>query len=804
MEFKPYNPAEIEPKWQKYWDDNQTFAATNDYSKPKFYGLIEFPYPSGNGLHVGHPRSNTAMDIISRKRRMEGHNVLFPIGWDAFGLPTENFAIKHNIHPAIVTKQNVDHFRVQLKRLGFSFDYSREVDTTDPGYYKWTQWIFLKLFEKGMVFRDKTLVNYCPTCKVVLSNEDSQGGKCDVCHGDVVQLPKDVWYLRITKYADKLLEGLKNVEYPENIAQQQVNWIGKSTGAFVNFAVTGTDEKLQIYTTRPDTLFGVTFMVMAPEHPMIDKYADKIANMDAILSYREECAKKTEFERTQLVKDKTGLRIEGLNGVNPLTGKEVPIFISDYVMMGYGTGAIMAVPAHDQRDWEFARKFGVDIIEVIKGGDITKEAYTGDGEMVNSDFLNGCTNKKESIEKVLAEIEKRGCGKAGVQYKMKDWAFNRQRYWGEPIPLVHCPCCGVVAVPYEELPLQLPEVEDFQPGTDGKSPLARIESFVKCKCPKCGADAERETDTMPQWAGSSWYFLRYCDPHNTEAFASKEALDYWMPVDWYNGGMEHVTRHLLYSRFWHQFLYDLGEVSCPEPYLKRTAQGLILGTDGEKMSKSRGNVVNPDDIIDDIGADAFRLYEMFMGAFDQAIPWSTNGAKGCRKFLDRVWRLQEMLVDGEEYTDKLCYSMHETIKKVSEDFEAMKFNTAIAQMMTLVNEIYAVGSVNKAELKTLLALLNPVAPHITEEMWRNLGETTDLAYQPWPQWDEKALVKSEVEIAVQVCGKIRGRIMIPADMTREAAETELVNHPEVAKILAGKTVVKVIFVPGRLVNFIAK
>ena len=799
-----YNPAQIEGKWQKHWDDNNSFAALENYSMPKFYGLIEFPYPSGNGLHVGHPRSNTAMDIISRKRRMEGHNVLFPIGWDAFGLPTENYAIKHNIHPAIVTKQNVDHFRAQLKRLGFSFDYSREVDTTDPNYYKWTQWIFLKLFEKGMVFRDKTLVNYCPTCKVVLSNEDSQGGKCDVCHGDVIQLPKDVWYLRITKYADKLLEGLKSVEYPENIAQQQVNWIGKSTGAFVNFAVTNTDEKLEIYTTRPDTLFGVTFMVMAPEHPMIDKYADKIANMDAIVAYREECAKKTEFERTQLVKDKTGLRIDGLNGVNPLTGKEVPIFISDYVMMGYGTGAIMAVPAHDQRDWEFARKFGVDIIEVIKGGDISKEAYTGDGEMVNSDFLNGCTNKKESIEKVLVEIEKRGCGKAGVQYKMKDWAFNRQRYWGEPIPLIHCPHCGVVAVPYEELPLQLPEVDDFQPGTDGKSPLAHIESYVKCTCPKCGAAAERETDTMPQWAGSSWYFLRYCDPHNTEAFASKEALDYWMPVDWYNGGMEHVTRHLLYSRFWHQFLYDLGEVSCPEPYLKRTAQGLILGTDGEKMSKSRGNVVNPDDIIDEIGADAFRLYEMFMGAFDQAIPWSTNGAKGCKKFLDRVWRLQEMMVEGEEYTDKLRYSMHETIKKVSEDFEAMKFNTAIAQMMTLVNEMYSVGSVNKAELKTLLTLLNPVAPHMTEEIWRNLGETTDLAYTAWPKWDEAALVKSEVEIAVQVAGKIRGRIMIPADMTKEAAETELVNHPEVQKILAGKTVMKVIFVPGRLVNFIAR
>ncbi|MBQ3156689.1 MAG: leucine--tRNA ligase, partial [Clostridia bacterium] len=702
---------------------------------------------------------------------------------------------------------NVDHFRTQLKKLGFSFDYSREVDTTDPGYYKWTQWIFLKLFENGMVFRDKTLVNYCPTCKVVLSNEDSQGGKCDVCHGDVIQLPKDVWYLRITKYADKLLEGLKAVEYPENIAQQQVNWIGKSTGAFVNFKVTNTDEALQIYTTRPDTLFGVTFMVMAPEHPMLDKYADKIANMDAIIAYREECAKKTEFERTQLVKDKTGLRIEGICGVNPLTGKEVPIFISDYVMMGYGTGAIMAVPAHDQRDWEFAKKFGVDIIEVIKGGDITKEAYTGDGEMVNSDFLNGYTNKKDSIERVLVEIEKLGCGKAGVQYKMKDWAFNRQRYWGEPIPLVHCPHCGVVAVPYEELPLELPAVEDFQPGTDGKSPLARIESFVKCKCPKCGADAERETDTMPQWAGSSWYFLRYCDPHNTEAFASKEALDYWMPVDWYNGGMEHVTRHLLYSRFWHQFLYDLGEVSCPEPYLKRTAQGLILGTDGEKMSKSRGNVVNPDDIIDEIGADAFRLYEMFMGAFDQAIPWSTNGAKGCKKFLDRVWRLQEMVVPGDcpdAFSDDMKASVHQTIKKVSEDFEAMKFNTAIAQMMTLVNEFYQKGSVTLGEYKALLTLLNPVAPHMTEEIWRNLGETTDLAYTAWPKWDEKALVKSEVEIAVQVAGKIRGRIMIPADMTKEVAEKELVNHPEVQKILAGKTVMKVIFVPGRLVNFIAK
>ncbi|MBE5774179.1 MAG: leucine--tRNA ligase [Clostridiales bacterium] len=798
-----YSPAVIEPKWQKHWDDNQSFAAEASHDKPKFYGLIEFPYPSGAGLHVGHPRSNTAMDIIARKRRMEGYNVLFPIGWDAFGLPTENFAIKNNIHPAIVTKQNVDHFREQLKKLGFSFDYTREVDTTDPEYYKWTQWIFLKLFENGMVFRDKTLVNYCPHCKVVLSNEDSQGGKCDVCHGDVIQLPKDVWYLRITKYADRLLEGLKSVEYPENIAQQQVNWIGKSTGAFVDFKVTNTDETLQIYTTRPDTLFGVTFMVMAPEHPLIDKYADKIANMDAIIAYREECAKKTEFERTQLVKEKTGLRIEGLNGVNPLTGKEVPIFISDYVMMGYGTGAIMAVPAHDQRDWEFAKKFGVDIIEVIKGGDIEKEAYTGDGEMVNSDFLNGYTNKKDSIARVLEEIEAKGYGKAGVQYKMKDWAFNRQRYWGEPIPLIHCPHCGVVAVPYEELPLRLPEIDNFQPGTDGKSPLAHIESYVKCKCPKCGADAERETDTMPQWAGSSWYFLRYCDPHNADELGSKEALDYWMPVDWYNGGMEHVTRHLLYSRFWHQFLYDIGVVSCPEPYLKRTAQGLILGTDGEKMSKSRGNVVNPDDIIDDIGADAFRMYEMFMGAFDQAIPWSTDGARGCKRFLDRVWRLLEVMTDEDSVSDDMAFDVHTCIKKVSEDFEKMKFNTAIAAMMSLVNAFYAKGSITKGEMLILCKLLNPVAPHITEEI-NEMCKLSDaeLIRSTWPVCDESKLVKSTVEVALQINGKVRGRMDIPADLTRDNAQEYFLAQDEVKKLIGDKSLKKLVFVPGRLVNLV--
>ena len=804
MEMQPYDPKVIEPKWQRIWEETHAFEAESDHTKPKFYGLIEFPYPSGNGLHVGHPRSNTAMDIIARKRRMQGYNVLFPIGWDAFGLPTENYAIKNNVHPAAVTQKNIDHFREQLKKIGFSFDYSREVNTTDPDYYKWTQWIFLKLFEHGMVFRDKTLVNYCPSCKVVLSNEDSQGGKCDICHGDVVQLPKDVWYLRITKYADRLLQGLDTVDYPENIKQQQINWIGKSTGAFVRFPIAGADESLEIYTTRPDTLFGVTFMVMAPEHPLIDKYADRITNMDAIRAYREECAKKTEFERTQLVKDKTGLCIEGLRGVNPLTGREVPIFISDYVMMGYGTGAIMAVPAHDQRDWEFAKKFGIEIIQVIKGGDIEKEAYTGDGEMINSGFLNGYTNKKDSINRVLEEIEKKGIGRAGVQYKMKDWAFNRQRYWGEPIPLIHCPHCGVVAVPYDELPLRLPDVEDFQPGTDGKSPLAHIDSFVNCTCPKCGAPAQRETDTMPQWAGSSWYFLRYCDPHNDSAFASREELDYWMPVDWYNGGMEHVTRHLLYSRFWHQFLYDIGEVGCPEPYMKRTAQGMILGTDGEKMSKSRGNVINPDEIIDEIGADAFRLYEMFMGAFDQAIPWSTNGAKGCRRFLDRVWRLQEMLVPGDGYSEGLNCLMHETVKKVSLDYEAMKFNTAIAAMMTLVNEMYAAGSVTTGEMRTLLLLLNPVAPHITEEMWERCGFEGTMVRQSWPTWDEAAMVRSEIEIAVQVCGKVRGRIRVPADMTREQAEAELPTREDVQKLLGGKTVMKVIYVPGRLLNLVVR
>ena len=803
MPVKPYVPAQIEPKWQKIWEDRQAFAASEDHSKPKFYSLIEFPYPSGHGLHVGHPRSNTAMDIISRMRRMQGYNVLFPIGWDAFGLPTENYAIKNNIHPAIVTKQNVDHFREQLKKIGFSFDYSREVDTTDPNYYKWTQWIFLKLFEHGMVFRDKTLVNYCPSCKVVLSNEDSQGGKCDICHGDVIQLPKDVWYLRITAYADKLLQGLETVDYPENIKQQQINWIGKSTGAFVQFPLDGADEKVEIYTTRPDTLFGVTFMVMAPEHPLLDRYAAQISNMDAIQAYRDECAKKTEFERTQLTKEKTGLKIEGLSAVNPLTGKVVPIFISDYVMMGYGTGAIMAVPAHDERDYEFARKFGIDIIEVVKGGNIDEAAYTGDGEMVNSDFLNGLTNKKDSIAKMVAFLEDKGIGKAGVQYKMKDWAFNRQRYWGEPIPIVHCPKCGMVAVPYDELPLRLPKIDKFEPGEGGESPLAKIDSFVNCACPKCGGAAKRETDTMPQWAGSSWYFLRYIDPNNNERFADPERLRYWMPVDWYNGGMEHVTRHLIYSRFWYRFLYDIGEVPFPEPYLKRTAQGLILGPDGEKMSKSRGNVIDPLDIVDAYGADVLRTYILFLGDYTASAPWAENGVKGCRRFLERVAALTDV-AKGKGSTPALEKQFHKTVKKVSSDIEEMKFNTALAALMTLINEISDVGTLTVDELKTFIALLCPFAPHLCEEIWESLGEKGFLSLAPWPTYDEDKVVDSEVEIAVQINGKLRGTVTVSADADQASVLGVVRSSEKIAPLIEGKQVIKEIYIPGKIVNIVVR
>ena len=798
-----HNFKKIEPKWQKKWEEQQAFKAVDGSDKPKFYGLVEFPYPSGAGMHVGHIKAYSSIEVLSRKRRMQGYNVLFPIGFDAFGLPTENYAIKTNTHPREITDQNIAKFTNQLKSVGFSFDWSRVIDTTQEDFYKWTQWIFLKMFENGLVFRDKTLVNYCPSCKVVLSNEDSQGGKCDICHSDVIQKSKDVWYLRITQYADKLLEGLEDVDYPANIKQQQVNWIGKSTGAFVNFAVDGIDETLQIYTTRPDTLFGVTFMVIAPEHPLIDKYADRITNMDAIKAYREECAKKTEFERTQLVKEKTGVCIQGLEGVNPVNGKKIPIYIADYVMMGYGTGAIMAVPAHDQRDYDFAKKFGIDIIQVIKGGDIEKEAYTGDGEMINSDFLNGYTNKKDSIKRMLEELEKKGIGKAGVQYKMKDWAFNRQRYWGEPIPIVHCPKCGDVAVPDEELPLRLPKIKDFQPGEDGQSPLAKIDSFVNCKCPKCGGDAKRETDTMPQWAGSSWYFLRYVDPHNTEALADRKKMEYWMPVDWYNGGMEHVTRHMIYSRFWHHFLYDMGIVNTPEPYAKRSAQGMILGSDGDKMSKSKGNVVDPLDIVNEYGADALRTYVLFMGDYGAAAPWNDSSVRGCKRFLERVAGLTDIMTEEPAAKD-MEVKIHKAIKKVSSDIEAMKFNTAIACLMTLINEIYAVGKISKDDLVIFIKLLCPFAPHLCEEIWETIGGEGLLSLSQWPEYEESKTVEDSIEIGVQVNGKVRGTIVIPNGCAKEEALELAKKDERVASFLEGKTLVKEIYVPNKIVNFVAK
>ena len=735
---------------------------------------------------------------------MQGYNVLFPIGFDAYGLPTENTAIKTGVHPRKVTDDNIKKFTGQLKKVGFSFDWSRVIDTTDENYYKWTQWIFLKMFENGLVFRDKTLVNYCPSCKVVLSNEDSQGGHCDICHSEIVQKTKEVWYLRITEYADKLLQGLEEVDYLPNIKLQQQNWIGKSTGAFVNFKIKEQDEQLKIYTTRPDTLYGVTFMVIAPEHPIIQKYRDSIANIADLDAYKAECAKKSEFERTQLVKDKTGVKIDGLTAINPITGKEIPIYISDYVMMGYGTGAIMAVPAHDTRDYDFAKKFGIDIIEVIKGGDISKEAYTGDGEMVNSGELNGITNKKEAIEKMLTVLEKLGCGEKGVQYKMKDWAFNRQRYWGEPIPIVHCPHCGMVPVPYDELPLKLPPVENFEPGTDGESPLAKIDSFVHCKCPKCGGDAKRETDTMPQWAGSSWYFLRYCDPNNNDEFASQEALKYWMPVDWYNGGMEHVTRHMIYSRFWHKFLYDLGLVPTSEPYAKRTAQGLILGPDGEKMSKSRGNVVDPNDVVDEYGADVLRLYVLFMGDYEKAAPWSESSVKGCKRFVDRIWALQDKVVDSDEYSDKLRSLMHKTIKKVSEDIESMKFNTAIAAMMTLLNEIYNVGSITKKEFRDLLIILNPFAPHVTEELYQMIGCEGVLDEQEWVTYDEALCKDDTIEIVCQINGKVKSKLTIPTDAAKDDVIALAKADEAIVKATEGKNIVKEIYVPNKLVNLVVK
>ena len=798
-----YDFASIEKKWQDKWDEADIFHAKDLSDKKKFYGLVEFPYPSGAGMHVGHIKAYAGLEVVSRKRRMEGYNVMYPIGFDAFGLPTENYAIKTGIHPRKVTDNNIERFTAQLRRVGFSFDWKRVVDTTDEKYYKWTQWIFLKMFEKGLVFRDTALVNYCPSCKVVLSNEDSQGGKCDICHSDIVQRSKDVWYLRITAYADRLLQGLDEVDYLPNVKMQQVNWIGRSTGAFVNFGLKEADEKLRIYTTRPDTLFGVTFMVIAPEHPIIAKYRDQIANIASLDAYREECAKKTEFERTQLVKDKTGVKIEGLTAVNPVSGKEIPIYISDYVMMGYGTGAIMAVPAHDERDYAFAKKFGIDIIEVIRGGDISKEAYAGDGEMINSDFLDGITEKKVAIARMIEELGKRGVGEEGVQYKMKDWAFNRQRYWGEPIPIVHCPKCGMVPVPYSELPLRLPRIENFEPGEGGESPLAKIESYVNCSCPKCGAAAKRETDTMPQWAGSSWYFLRYIDPLNEEVLADPEKLAYWLPVDWYNGGMEHVTRHLIYSRFWHKFLYDLGVVPTDEPYAKRTAQGLILGPDGQKMSKSRGNVVDPLSVVEEFGADTLRVYILFMGEYGSAAPWSESSMRGCKRFLDRVALLAEK-ASGTGVTPALETPFHKTIKKVSSDIEEMKFNTAIAAMMELLNEIDKVGSITVDEVKTLVSMLCPFAPHLCEEIYEKLGGEGFCSLAPWPQYDEAKTILDTVEIAVQINGKLRGVVMMPTGISKDDALALAKADERVATALEGKTIVKEIVVPGKIVNLVVR
>ena len=798
-----YDHDQVELKWQKIWEDAHCFEAKDDYSMPKFYPLIEFPYPSGHGLHVGHPRSNTALDIIARKRRMEGYNVLYPIGWDAFGLPTENYAIKTGIHPAKVTHDNIEHFRAQLKRLGFSFDWSREINTTDPDYYKWTQWIFLKFFEKGLAYKAEIPINFCTSCKVGLANEEVVDGVCERCGGVVVQKVRSQWMLKITEYAQRLIDDLDDLDYIERVKIQQKNWIGRSEGAEVIFPIEGYPEGLKVYTTRCDTLFGATYMVVSPEHPIIDAMKDTIENMDEVREYQKAAARKSDLERAELNKEKTGVMLKGLKATNPVTGKLIPVWISDYVLMGYGTGAIMAVPAHDERDWEFAKKFNMPIIEVVAGGrNVQEECYSDveSGIMVNSGFLNGLT-VKEAIPTMIKWLEEKGIGEKKVNYKLRDWVFTRQRYWGEPIPLVHCDKCGWVPLPYSELPLKLPEIEDFEPTDDGSSALARATDWIKTTCPRCGGPANRETDTMPNWAGSSWYFIRYCDPHNDKELASREALEYWMPVDWYNGGMEHTTLHLLYSRFWYKFLYDIGVAPTKEPYKKRTSHGMILGENGEKMSKSRGNVVNPDDIVEEMGADAFRLYEMFMGAFDQPIPWSTQGARGCRRFLDRIWRMQDMVNGFDGIRPEMKALVHGTIKKVSEDYEAMKYNTAIAAMMTMVNELYNSGSVSKEEFHILLTLLNPVAPHMTEELNQRLGYEQPLYCTPWPKWDESALVKNTIEYGVQVNGKIRARIELPIDMPKEEVEAAAKAHKDVVPFLEGKTVRKVIVVKN-IVNIV--
>jgi len=799
-----YNPQEIEKKWQEIWEKEGAFHASEDKTKPKFYALIEFPYPSGQGLHVGHPRPYTALDIVARKRRLQGYNVLFPIGWDAFGLPTENYAIKNKIHPRIVTEKNVARFKEQLKSLGFSFDWSREINTTDPEYYKWTQWIFLKLFEKGLAYKKEAAINWCTSCKVGLANEEVVGGVCERCGGEVVRKVKNQWMLKITEYAERLLQDLDTVDYIERVKTQQRNWIGRSTGAEIEFEVTG-GSKLRVFTTRPDTLFGATYMVVAPEHPLIEEQKDRITNLDELYKYRELASKKSDFERTELAKEKTGVEIKGIKAVNPATNKEIPIFISDYVLMSYGTGAIMAVPGHDSRDWEFAKKFNLPVIEVVAGGDVEKEAYEDiqHGVIVNSGFLNGL-QVKDAQKKMIQWLEEKGIGRSKVNYKLRDWVFSRQRYWGEPIPLVECEKCGWVPIPESELPLMLPEVESYEPTDTGESPLANMEEWVNTTCPKCGGPAKRETDTMPQWAGSSWYFLRYTDPHNKNELASKENLEYWMPVDWYNGGMEHTTLHLLYSRFWHKFLYDIGVVNTPEPYMKRTSHGMILGENNEKMSKSRGNVINPDDIVNEFGADTLRLYEMFIGDFEKSVPWSMNGVRGCRRFLERVWRLQEIMVDNESISPELETIIHKTIKKVSEDYENLKYNTAIAAMMSLVNEFYAANRVNKGEFKILLMLLNPVAPHITEELWTIIDKNSRLIHQPWPEWDQSKIVEDTVEIAVQFNGRVRGKVVLPVNATQEEAKEAVLKDERLKGYWDGKQIVKIIYVPGRILNIVVR
>lgn len=803
---REYSPKDIEKKWQDIWDNEEAFKVGIDKSKPKYYALVEFPYPSGQGLHVGHPRPYTAMDIVSRKRRMQGYNVLFPMGWDAFGLPTENYAIKNKIHPKIVTKNNVARFKEQLKALGYSFDWSKEINTTDENYYKWTQWIFLQLFKKGLAYKSEMPINFCTSCKVGLANEEVVNGVCERCGSEVIRKMQSQWMLKITEYADKLIDGLNDVDYIEKVKVSQKNWIGRSEGAEVNFKLKDKDETLTVYTTRPDTLFGATYMVISPEHPLIEKYKADIENYDEAAGYREQASKKSDFERTELAKDKTGVCLKGISAINPVNNKEIPVWVSDYVLMTYGTGAIMAVPAHDTRDWDFAKKFGLPIIEVVAGGDVQNEAFTdvATGTLCNSDFLNGL-EVKDAKAAITKWFEEKGIGHKKVNFKLRDWVFSRQRYWGEPIPIVKCPHCGYVPLDESELPLRLPEVDSYMPTDTGESPLAAMRDWVETTCPKCGGKAERETDTMPQWAGSSWYFLRYIDPYNQEAFASKEAIDYWMPVDWYNGGMEHTTLHLLYSRFWHKFLYDQGLVSCSEPYKKRTSHGMILGENGEKMSKSRGNVVNPDDVVNEFGADTLRTYEMFIGAFDLSAAWSMEGVKGCRRFLDRVWKLQDMLIDGDAYRGEMETRMHQTIKKVSNDFEGLKFNTAIAAMMALVNDFYKANSVTKAEYETLILLLNPVAPHMTEELWEiNFAGKGRVYQQKWPEFDEAKTVEANVEIAVQINGKVKATLMVELDEAEDSVKEKAHEIKAIADLMAGKTVVKEIYVKGRILNIVVR